>query len=173
MRHINNIYLVGPMGVGKTTIGKHLAKKLRKGFMDSDREIEKRTGVTISTIFDIEGEAGFRKRETNMLAELAAHDDIVLATGGGVVLSERNRQLLSAHGYIIYLKGDADNLWQRAARHKHRRPLLNTDEPKKRLQALLRTRAPLYKQLADMIVSTDDRPIHKVINEISNKLHSL
>ncbi|MGI9228781.1 MAG: shikimate kinase [Gammaproteobacteria bacterium] len=167
-----NIYLIGPMGVGKTSIGKRLAKRLGKQFVDSDIEVEKRTGVTISRIFDIEGEAGFRERESKILKELIERKDTVLATGGGVVLSEENRKLLSANGCIIYLQGSPEHLQERTGKSRHR-PLLDTADKKARLLEILAQRVPIYEELADITVNTDDRPPLKVVREIISKLGEL
>lgn len=169
MRTPDNIYLVGPMGVGKTTIGRQLARRLGKKFADSDVEIERRTGVTIGTIFDIEGEAGFRERESKMLRELTRRRDLVLATGGGAVLSETNRELLSANGYIIYLQGSAESLSARIG-NPRQRPLLDTEDRQTRLLEILERRAPIYEQVAAMTVNTDRRPAPKVVSEIVERL---
>jgi len=165
----NNLFLVGPMGAGKSTIGKRLAKSLNKVFIDSDHQIEARTGVDIPTIFDIEGESGFRKRESAMIDELTKSDNIVLATGGGAILSEANRQHLMSRGVVIYLRTSVS---QQLARTKHdrNRPLLATNDPEAKLNELMRIRAPLYQETADIIVDTDHRHSNQVVKDIQKKL---
>src|SRR5688500_13299914 len=128
-----NLFLVGMMGAGKTTIGKALAKKLDRTFLDTDQEIVRRTGVAIPVIFDIEGEAGFRTRERAMLEELSKMESIVLATGGGIVLQEENRQTLRSFGTVIYLRASVDDLWRRT-RHDRNRPLLQTNDPQETIR---------------------------------------
>src|SRR5688572_26398502 len=142
-----NIFLVGLMGAGKTSVGKVIARRLGKTFYDSDHEVERATGVKVPVIFDIEGEAGFRARETKALAELVQRADIVLATGGGAVLSAANRELLAAHGIVVYLRATAADLWDRT-RHDKNRPLLRTGDPLTRLQELYAERDPLYRAAA-------------------------
>lgn len=151
-----NIFLIGMMGAGKTTIGKLLAHYLDKTFFDSDREIQKKTGVSISVIFEIEGEAGFRKRETEVLSELVRGENIVLSTGGGAVLSAANRDLLARHGTVIYLRATIDDLWRRTRQDKNR-PLLQTTDPRKRLVELYAQRDPLYRETAHIIVESGKR----------------
>ena len=141
------------MGAGKTTIGRQLAAALHLEFVDSDHEIEARTGVDIPTIFDIEGEEGFRKREAAMIDELTQRDGIVLATGGGAVLREENRQHLANRGLVVYLYATLDRLLERTHRDKNR-PLLQTEDPRARLTALIETRDPLYREVADIIYDT-------------------
>lgn len=148
-----NIFLIGPMGAGKTTIGRLLAKAMGRKFYDSDREIERRTGVKIPLIFEYEGEEGFRRREHEVLADLVKLSEIVLATGGGVVLREDNRELLRQHGFVVYLKCAVEKQWERIARDDQR-PLLKTENPKKRLEELMAMRAPLYESIADLDVDT-------------------
>src|SRR5688572_13538658 len=146
-----NIFLVGLMGAGKTSVGKVLARRLGKAFYDCDHEIERATGVKVPVIFDIEGEAGFRAREARTLAELVRRADIVLATGGGAVLSPANRKLLTEHGTVVYLRAAADDLWART-RHDKNRPLLKTADPLARLNELYAERDPLYRAVADIVV---------------------
>lgn len=146
-----NIYLVGLMGAGKTTIGRALAKRLGWRFVDSDHEIEARTGVRIPTIFEIEGEAGFRRRETAVLRELTGLRNIVMATGGGAVIAEENRLLLRENGLVVYLDVSPTQLYERT-RHDRNRPLLQVPNPLQRLQELLAARAPLYREVADVVV---------------------
>ena len=147
-----NIYLVGLMGVGKSTVGKKLASRLGVSFVDCDQELEQRTGVTVSTIFDIEGEAGFRKRESCLLEELADQDIGIIATGGGVVTQETNRKLLQERGGVIYLNATVDLLWSRL-RYCKNRPLLETENPREVLQALYQKRDPLYREVATLVVN--------------------
>ena len=147
------VFLVGMMGAGKTTVGRQLAKRLGKTFYDADREIEARTGVAVAVIFDIEGEAGFRKREAEVLEHLTALDDIVLATGGGAVLDPRNREHLKNRGFVIYLHALPSVLWQRTRTDKSR-PLLQDGDPRERLEALYATRDPLYREVADLVIET-------------------
>ena len=172
MKVPNNIFLVGPMGAGKSTVGRQLAKALDMEFVDCDREIEQRTGVTIGVIFEVEGEEGFRKRETAMIEQLTERDGIVLATGGGVVLDEVNRSRLRARGFAIYLNAPIDLLLERTARDKQR-PLLQTDDPKAKLISLAAEREPLYQQVADMVVKTDRRTARHVVKEIVRRLGQL
>jgi shikimate kinase len=169
---MQNIFLVGPMGSGKTTIGRQLATRLGKQFYDSDGEIEKRTGADISLIFEIEGEEGFRQREAKMIEELTMKEDILLATGGGAVLSEVNRQLLKKRGYVIYLKSSAERLIERTAKDR-KRPLLNTDDRKTTIVKMLEVRAPLYEEVADLIIKTDNNAVKQIVNEISQQLDLL
>ena len=160
-----NIFLVGPMGVGKTTIGSHLARKLKYEFVDSDTEIEKRTGASISLIFDIEGEAGFRKREAQMIEELTQRQHIVLSTGGGSVLDEVSRQHLRSRGYVVYLKASVDILHERLKKSRNR-PLMETDDKQKVIEYLLQEREPLYQAVADITIITDGRTAQDVAREI-------
>ena len=153
---MGNVFLVGMMGAGKTTIGKLLSHFLEKTFYDSDREIQKRTGVSIPTIFEIEGEAGFRRRETEILSELVKTRNIVLATGGGVVLNGVNRAMLRESGTVIYLRASIDDLWRRT-RHDKNRPLLQTPDPRARLAELFVQRDPLYRETAHIVVESGKR----------------
>ena len=160
-----NIILVGPMGAGKTTIGKQLAQQLGREFYDSDRVIEEHTGADIPLIFELEGEAGFRKREKNILADLVKKNDIVLATGGGVVLDPDNRELLSKSGFVVYLNAPLSQLINRTSKDKNR-PLLQTEDPKKKLEEILSVRDPLYRDVADEIIKTDVSPVRNVVKKI-------
>ncbi len=153
------IFLVGPMGAGKSTIGRYLADRLGRVFCDSDHEIERRTGASVPLIFAVEGEVGFRRWEALVLEDLVARPNVVLATGGGAVLALRNRELMKAHGTIVYLHADPHTLWERVRRDRHR-PLLQAEDPEARVAALMREREPLYRELADLIVDTDRRPPH-------------
>ena len=161
-----NIFLVGLMGAGKSTIGRRLARELGLQFRDSDVEIEKKTGVSIDVIFDIEGEQGFRRRETGMLRDLVEERGIVLATGGGAVLAPENRQLLRDNGMIIYLKASAEHLAGRI-RQDRRRPLLQSGDKLSTIRELMTRREPFYQQLADMVVETNNRSVPRVVREIS------
>jgi len=160
-----NIFLVGLMGAGKTSVGRLLAKRLGKAFYDCDQEIERATGVKIPVIFEIEGEAGFRAREARMLAELAGRHDIVLATGGGAVLSADNRKLLVGNGVVVYLRAVVADLWQRT-RHDRNRPLLKTAEPRAKLEQLFAERDPLYRSIADIIVDTGSQSLGSLADRL-------
>ena len=162
----DNLFLIGLMGAGKSTIGKQLARELGKDFLDSDSEIENRTGVSIDVIFDIEGEQGFRRRETGMLRELVEKRGIVLATGGGAVLATENQQLLKGNGWIIYLRAAAEHLAGRV-RLDRRRPLLQSGDKLAKIRDLLAQREPIYRQLADTVVETNNRSVPSVVREIS------
>jgi shikimate kinase len=145
------LILVGMMGAGKTTVGRELARRREMRFADCDHELIARTGVAISVIFDIEGEAGFRQREARMLDELTVNTDIVIATGGGVVLDSANRALLSRRGIVIYLNVPPHILWERTRRDRNR-PLLQVDDPRARIIELHRQRDPLYREIADIVI---------------------
>lgn len=164
-----NIFLVGLMGAGKTSVGKVLARRFDKTFYDSDQEIERSTGVKIPLIFEIEGESGFRDRESKLLAELVRRKNIVLATGGGAVLSEQNRRLLADHGTVVYLRAAVSDLWQRT-RHDKNRPLLQTEDPPARLQELFEQRDPLYREIADIIIDTGNQSLGSLAHRIEQKL---
>lgn len=164
-----NIFLVGPMGAGKTTIGRQLASKLNMQFVDSDHEIVRRTGASIPLIFDVEGEEGFRRRERDVIEDLSLRDGIVLATGGGAVLAEENRRCLRARGTVVYLYASVEQLLARTSRDRNR-PLLRTENPKAKLEELMATRDPLYREVADMVVHTEDRSVRSVVKEIVTRL---
>jgi shikimate kinase len=153
------------MGVGKTTIAHHLTEILKLTFIDSDHEIEKQSGATIPLIFEYEGEAGFRKRERAIIAELTALDNIILSTGGGVVLSASNRQHLQNRGYVIYLHASVDDLLERTA-HSRNRPLLQTSDRREKLETLFKIRHPLYTQVADVTIETGQRSIRQVVKAV-------
>ncbi|VFR31039.1 Shikimate kinase I [plant metagenome] len=159
------IILVGMMGAGKTTIGRGLARALGREFLDLDHELEARCGVRIPTIFEIEGETGFRKRESAALAACVARRGIVLATGGGAVLAEANRQALKTSGVIVYLRANVDELYRRTCRDRNR-PLLATPNPRATLASLLTQREPLYQEVADLIVETGAMPVPTVVKTI-------
>jgi shikimate kinase len=164
-----NIFLVGLMGAGKTSVGKVLARRLGKAFYDCDHEIERATGVKVPVIFDIEGEAGFRAREARTLAELVRHPDIVLATGGGAVLSAANRKLLAEHGTVVYLRAAAEDLWARTRQDKNR-PLLKTADPLARLKELYDERDPLYREVADIVVDTGSQSLISLAHKLEQRL---
>jgi shikimate kinase len=168
----DNIFLVGLMGAGKTSVGKLLARRMGKAFYDSDHEIERTTGVRIPVIFEIEGEAGFRARESRMIAELATMSGVVLATGGGAVLWEQNRRLLSQHGTVVYLRASPHDLWQRT-RHDRNRPLLQTGNPLSKLTALFAERDALYREVADVIVDTGNQSVSSLAHRLEQKLTQL
>ncbi|MCL1078592.1 shikimate kinase AroK [Parashewanella spongiae] len=169
MAEKRNIFLIGPMGAGKSTIGRHLAQMLHLDFHDSDQEIEHRTGADIAWVFDVEGEEGFRRRETNVISELSEKQGIVLATGGGSIESKETRNHLSARGFVVYLETTIDKQVARTQRDK-RRPLLQVDDPREVLEALATTRNPLYEEIADVVVKTDDQSAKAVANQIIEKL---
>jgi shikimate kinase len=164
-----NLFLVGLMGAGKTTVGRALARRLGKTFYDSDREIEARTGVRVAHIFEIEGEDGFRKREAETIERLTALDDIVLATGGGAVLDPANRERLRARGFVIYLHAQPRELWQRT-RHDRTRPLLQNVDPRQRLEQLYAARDPLYRETADAVVETGRQGVTLLVAQALVKL---
>ncbi|MDH5632436.1 MAG: shikimate kinase AroK [Gammaproteobacteria bacterium] len=164
-----NIFLIGPMGAGKSTIGRHLAGMTRKTFLDADKELESRTGASIPLIFEIEGEDGFRKRETGIIDELTRLKDLVLATGGGAVLAEDNRRMLHSRGTVVYLAASIDTLVERT-RHDKNRPLLQNTDRRKKFEELMAVRDPLYRQEADYIIDTDNRSPQSVAREIVKQL---
>jgi len=164
-----NIILIGPMGSGKSTIGNIIARRLHREFQDSDHFIEQRTGVDIARIFDVEGEQGFRDRESNALNELLGINDQVIATGGGSILREENRQLLKQTGYIIFLDTSVNQQMHRLRRDK-KRPLLQTENPRERLETLLAERRPIYLDLADLAVKTDKRVARRLAADIIDQL---
>lgn len=157
------------MGAGKTTIGKLLAKRLKKTFIDTDHEIEHRTGVRIPLIFELEGEAGFREREATLIRELTQRQDIVLATGGGAVLRKENRDALMQSGTVVYLNAKIEDLWQRT-QHDKNRPLLQTQDPKAKLTELFIQRDPLYREIADMIITSGQQNVQHAARELERRL---
>jgi 3-dehydroquinate synthase len=167
-----NIFLVGLMGSGKTTVGRALAKKLNKRFVDSDHEIEARTGASIPLIFEIEGEASFRQREAAMIRDLSAEENIVLATGGGSVLDAKSREYLKARGTVIYLRAGVSNILQRTA-HDRNRPLLQTPDPRARLELLSTQREPYYREVADIIIDTGRPNIQSLVQAIVAQMETL
>jgi shikimate kinase len=168
----NNVFLIGPMGSGKTAVGKHLARVLRLSFYDSDVEIEHRTGVDIPYIFEKEGEAGFREREREVIDALTSLDNVVIATGGGAVLKPENRERLASRGCVVYLKTGIHQQLERT-RHGRQRPLLHTGDPEAKLRELMEHRAPLYESIASMVVPTDGRQVRAVAEEIVQRLREI
>lgn len=164
-----NIFLIGPMGAGKTTIGRRLAQTLRREFLDSDHEIEQRAGASIPLIFELEGEAGFRSREKAVIAELTQRPRIILATGGGAILDPDNRRCLGGRGFVVYLVASVDEQLRRTYLDANR-PLLQTTDPKARLTQLFERRDPLYREIADSVVLTEGRPIRQVLRDILHQL---
>ncbi|MGB3725072.1 MAG: shikimate kinase AroK [Glaciecola sp.] len=169
MAEKRNVFLVGPMGAGKSTIGRHLADELHLEFFDSDQEIERRTGADIAWIFDLEGEDGFRKREETIIHDLTDKQGIVLATGGGSIVSSSVRNRLSARGIVVYLQTTIDKQVARTQRDK-RRPLLQNDDPEAVLISLAEERNPLYEEVADYVIETDDQSARAVANQIISKI---
>ena len=165
----SNIFLVGFMGSGKSTVGQQLAAELGKEFFDCDRVLEERTGVDIPYIFDLEGETGFRRREAAVLRELAGKRGIVLSTGGGVVGDPDNRRALATNGFVIYLHAPAELLHQRTSRDRNR-PMLYADDPRTRIDELLAVRDPLYREVADLVVETGRRGSRRVVQEVVRAL---
>ncbi|MDP6184615.1 MAG: shikimate kinase AroK [Gammaproteobacteria bacterium] len=161
----SRIFLVGPMGAGKTTIGRRLARTLQKNFVDADQELERRTGASVALIFDIEGESGFREREKQLIDELTLLDDIVLATGGGSVLDLENRSALKSRGFVVYLRASIEKLIERTRRDS-KRPLLMTADPVAKMRELLATRDPIYREVADLNVDTGTMGLSEVVKEI-------
>jgi len=168
---ISNIFLIGPMGSGKTAVGRRLAHDLDRPFVDSDSVIEERTGVDIPFIFEKEGEDGFRCREAAVIDELTGRDGIVLATGGGTILADINRRHLTSRGFVIYLTATVRQQIERTSRGKER-PLLNSGDPQQILTELLAVRDPLYREIADLCTGTDNRTVASVANEILRHLKS-
>lgn len=165
-----NIYLIGMPGSGKSTIGRSLAKCLRLTFVDADHVLTDRTGVKIATIFELEGEAGFRQRESALIVELSGRSDILVATGGGAVLRADNRELLRATGVIVYLRANLGDLWART-QHDSKRPLLRADNPRAILALMLEIREPLYAEMADLVVETAGYPkVTRLAGEIADRL---
>ena len=164
-----SIFLIGMMGAGKSTVGVRLARRLDRAFLDVDRELECRLGVDIPTVFDLEGEAGFRRRESQLIEELSGREGLVMATGGGAVLLPANREALASRGLVIYLRATPADLWQRLRRDKHR-PLLRADNPRQRVFDLVEERDPLYLEIADYVVSTGRQPVDLAVETIMDWL---
>ena len=169
MKHPRNIFLIGPMGAGKSAVGRYLARTLHLSFVDSDDEIESRTGVDIPFIFEKEGEEGFRKRETAVIDDLSKMDGVVLATGGGAVINPDSRSRLGGRGFVVYLYTTVDQQVARTQKGRER-PLLESTDPRATLQELLDTRDPMYREIADIIVETDGRKVKSVANEIIEQI---
>ncbi|MEN8513622.1 MULTISPECIES: shikimate kinase AroK [Burkholderia] len=164
-----NVFFVGLMGAGKTTVGRAVARRLDRTFFDSDHEIEARTGARIPVIFELEGETGFRDRETQVIAELTQRENIVLATGGGAVLRPENRDCLKSNGIVVYLRANPHDLWLRTRKDKNR-PLLQTEDPKGRLEALYEVRDPLYRECADFVIETGRPSVNGLVNMVLMQL---
>lgn len=164
-----SIFLIGPMGAGKSTVGRILAERLQYDFVDSDHVIEARTGASIPMIFDIEGEPGFRDREECVIDDLTQRPHTVLATGGGVVEREENRKHLRSRGFVVYLKSPVETLIQRT-KHDRNRPLLQHPNPAKILRELMVRREPWYLEMADLVIETQQVPVHRVVKQIIDQL---
>lgn len=170
MRNITNIFLIGPMGAGKTSIGQQLARQLQRDFYDSDSEIETAAGTDIAWIFDIEGEDGMRKREVTAIDKLTQYKNIVLATGGGSILKEENRHRLASRGTVVYLKVSIEQQLKRTARNLDKRPLLKADNLEKRVLELAAQREPLYEEIADIAFETDHYSVTSIATKIIQSL---
>jgi len=171
MLNASNIFLVGPMGSGKTAVGRRLATLLGLEFVDSDAEIERQTGVDIRYIFEREGEAGFRSREAEIIEALTRQPGTLVATGGGAVLDARTRERLRSRGCVVYLRTSVDQQLARTRRSSHR-PLLNVEDPRGALERLMAQRAPLYEEVADLVADTDGRKVSAVVDEIVRRLET-
>jgi len=169
MKQPKNIFLIGPMGAGKSAVGRHLARTLHLTFADSDDEVESRTGVDIAFIFEKEGEEGFRKREAAAIDDLTRQDGVVLATGGGAVIDADTRSHLGGRGFVVYLYTTVDQQVARTQKSRER-PLLESGDPRGTLQELLLARDPLYREIADLVVETDGRKVHSVASEIIEQI---
>jgi shikimate kinase len=161
----SNIFLVGMMGAGKTTVGRALAHRMKREFVDTDRVLIERTGVAVATVFEIEGEDGFRRRESAVLREVCAKEGLVVATGGGIVLDEENRQVMREAGTVVYLRARLESLWERT-RHDSSRPLLATPDPKGRLAELLQQREPLYREVAHITVDSGPQSAATLVGRV-------
>ncbi|SFV77813.1 Shikimate kinase I [hydrothermal vent metagenome] len=169
-RKAMNVVLVGPMGSGKTSVGRRLACVLKRDFFDSDFEIVARTGVAIDHIFDVEGEEGFRQREINMLSELCEIPNIVIATGGGIVIKPENRELLKRDSFVVYLSSSVKQLVSRTAKSKSRPLLERSTNREKTIRELVEKREPLYQEVADVVVDTTGKKLYAIINEIKKSI---
>ena len=164
-----NFFLIGPMGAGKTSVGRHLAKLIKLDFVDSDTEIESRTGVDIAYIFEKEGEEGFRRREKKIIDEISSRKGVVLATGGGTIMDVENRKNLSSRGYVIYLYTNVKKQVERVKKGRER-PLLTNKDPEKILKDLMEIRDPLYREIAECVITTNGRHINSIAEEIFDTL---
>ena len=164
-----NYFLIGPMGAGKTSVGRHLAELIKLDFVDSDTEIEARTGVDIAYIFEKEGEEGFRRREKKIIDEISSREGVVLATGGGVIMDAENRKNLSSRGYVIYLYTNVKKQVERVKKGRER-PLLTNKDPEKILKDLMEVRDPLYREIAECVITTNGRHINSIAKEIFDAL---
>ena len=171
-KSLNNIFLVGPMGAGKTSVGRYLAQQLDKHFYDSDQEIEKRLGVSLTWVYDIEGMTGFRQREKTMIDELSQLSNVVLSTGGGCVETPEVRECLRQRGVVIYMEVSLDTQLNRLKRDK-KRPLLQGENPQQVLIKLWEEREPYYEDIADLVVGTDNRSVREVCDDILNWLKTI
>jgi len=169
MKHPQNLFLIGPMGAGKSAVGRQLARTLHLTFVDSDDEVESRTGVDIPFIFEKEGEEGFRKREARVVDELTAREGVILATGGGAVVDAQSRSYLGARGFVVYLYTTVEQQLSRTQKGRER-PLLENGDRSQILEDLMAVRDPMYREIADLIVETDGRKVKAVANEILEKL---
>lgn len=169
MAYPKNLFLIGPMGAGKSAVGRQLARLLHLDFVDSDDEIESRTGVDIPFIFEKEGEEGFRKREAAVIDNLSQREGVVLATGGGAVINAENRSRLGARGYVVYLYTTVDQQLERTQRGRER-PLLDNADPRKVLEDFMEIRDPLYREIADLVIETDGRRVKAVAKQIHESL---
>ena len=169
MKHPQNLFLIGPMGAGKSAVGRQLARTLHLTFVDSDDEVESRTGVDIPFIFEKEGEEGFRKREARVIDELSAREGVILATGGGAVVDAQSRSYLGARGFVVYLYTTVEQQLSRTQKGRER-PLLENGDRSRILEDLMAVRDPMYREIADLIVETDGRKVKAVANEILEKL---
>lgn len=169
MESCRNIYLIGMMGCGKTTVGRQLAKRLGRRFADADHEIEARTGVRIPTIFEIEGEPGFRQREARVIAELADETNLVVATGGGAVLDPANREVMRTSGLVIYLNAPPALLYERT-RHDRNRPLLRVADPLAKINELFAIRDPLYREAAEVIVESVPGGVSQLVKKVESEI---
>jgi shikimate kinase len=170
MNKVANIVLVGPMGSGKTSVGRRLACVLKRDFFDSDFEIVARTGVAIDHIFDVEGEEGFRQRESSMLKELCDISNIVIATGGGIVIKPENRELLKNSSFVVYLASNVEQLVMRTARSKSRPLLERSSNREQTIRDILEVREPLYQEVADVVIDTTGKKLYAIINEIKKAI---
>ena len=169
--HRGNLFLVGMPGCGKSTLGRLLARRLDKLFYDADVELERRLGVSIPVIFELEGEAGFRDREEGVLADLVAHINVIVSTGGGVVLRPANRDRLKLGGTVLYLHATPDTLWERTRHSKHR-PLLQAPDPYARLQELYAMRDALYREVADVVIESDREQVNRLAHRLEQQLRA-